>query len=519
MKRLVFIATSLVALASLAQEVPKPTDAAVPQTEAAVKTESPIKQDAETLIQDYEKRVEKKSLLKLDGGADIRMRYDIYDNLPNSGSSGKGGALSKAFVDYYRQRTRAWGSAYFGDYGVYLRLGNEFREYDNYAPSHNYNRFPDQLFVDNLYFDFKKLMYGRVDVRIGRQDMKYGAGRVIEDGTPSDGSRSAYFDAIKVTVRVSEKTSGDFFATYTKPVDNFLTIGDADGQNYNTTSYDGAVGDGKDDDLTEWGIGTYWTIKEITDCPLDLYAIYKDESDWHKKGVHTVSSTVPGRQYVTLGARLTPQFTDNFSGEFEAAYQFGKTDDNTWSTPDIKGQAINACMLYGGLTYKANDIYMKPYLTAGTLYLSGDDQSSAYNKADGANSITGWNPVYGRSTMIGELPVKMYGSSYRWSNLIYPHIEPGFSPFLGHKFKIQTGPMFADKQDYLADSNENLYRGWYTQAKYEAILLKEIVNKRGAVKAALQLEHMAYGNYYDSYHGDTNGDNGYFARIELSMAF
>jgi hypothetical protein len=507
MKTLVFVAISILALASMAQDEVKAKEAAAP------------KQDAETLIKDYEKRAEKESLLKLDGGADIRMRYDVYDNLPNAGKAKAGGAIDPSYVDYYRQRTRAWGSAYVGDYGVYLRLGNEFREYDNYAPKHNYKRFPDQLFVDNLYFDFKKMLYGRVDVRIGRQDIKYGAGRVVEDGTPSDGSRSAYFDAIKVTVRVSEKTSGDFFATYTKPVDNFLTIGNADGQAYNTTSYDGDVGPGKDDDMTEWGIGTYWTIKEITGVPLDLYAIYKDESDWNLKGSTAAKANIPGRQYATLGTRLTPQFTDNFSGELEAAYQFGQTDDNNGQKKPIKGQAINAYMLYGGLTYKANDIYMKPYLTAGALYLSGDDQSSAYNKADASSSITGWNPVYGRCTMIGELPVKMYGSSYRWSNLIYPHIEPGFSPFIGHKFKVQTGPMFADKQDYLADSNENLYRGWYTQAKYEAILLKDIVGKRGAVKAALQLEHMAYGNYYDSYHGESGGDNGYFARIELSMAF
>ncbi|MEI7947095.1 MAG: hypothetical protein WCJ02_10370, partial [bacterium] len=100
MKTLVFVATSIVALASMAQDEVKAKDAAAP------------KQDAETLIQDYEKRVGKESLLKLDGGADIRMRYDIYDNLPNAGSANKGGAIAPAYVDYYRQRTRAWGSAY-----------------------------------------------------------------------------------------------------------------------------------------------------------------------------------------------------------------------------------------------------------------------------------------------------------------------------------------------------------------------------------------------------------------------
>lgn len=474
MQRFVFIAASLVALASLAEDGLQPKD---------------------------------ESSFKLDGGFDLRARYDWVDNLPNSG-----GAVNPAYYDYYRLRTRVWGSAYYGNYGLYLRLGNEFRGYDHYAPSHNYNRFPDQLFVDNLYLDFNNMLYDHVDLRIGRQGLKYGAGRVIADGTPADGSRSEYFDAIKLTVRVTDKTSGDFFAMYTKPVDNFLTVGDGDGYNYNLTSYDGALGNGKDDDLTEWGVGTYWTIKEVKECPLDLYAIYKDESDWHKKG--NKADTIPGRQYATLGVRLTPQFTENFSGEFEGAYQFGRTSHN--DTKEISEQAINAYMLYGGLTYKAKDISMKPYLTAATLYLSGDDKKSAYNGTSSDQAVTGWNPVYGRNTFIGELPVKMYGSSYRWSNLIWPHLEPGFEPFKGHKFKLQTGPMFAEKNDNQADSGTHLYRGWYTQAKYQATLLKEIVNKRGSIKAALQLEHMAYGDYYAQ---ADQPSNGFFARVEVSMAF
>jgi len=494
MKTILLTALSMLTVTVMAEDAAKPSS-----TTPKKKTTLP----AETVAKE-------ESLFKLDGGFDMRARYDWYDNLPNSG-----GSVNPAYADYYRLRTRVWGSAYTGNYGLYLRLGNEFRGYDNYAPSHNYNRFPDQLFVDNLYLDFNNMLYDRVDLRIGRQNLKYGAGRVIADGTPADGSRSEYFDAIKLTMRVTEKTSGDFFATYTKPVDNFLTVGNGDGYNYNLTSYDGALGNGKDDNLTEWGVGTYWTIKEFKECPIELYALFKDESDWHKKGKQ--ADTIPGRQYATLGARLTPQFTDNISGELEGAYQFGQTEDN--DAKGISGQPINAYMLYGGLTYKTKETLLKPYVTLGTLYLSGDDKNSAYNNTSAGNAVTGWNPVYGRNTFIGELPVKMYGSSYRWSNLIYPHIEPGFEPFKGHKFKIQTGPMFADKNDNQADSSSNLYRGWYTQAKYEATLLKEIVNKRGAVKAALQLEHMAYGDYFQQTSVADNGNNGYFVRIEVSMAF
>ncbi|MEI7947713.1 MAG: alginate export family protein [bacterium] len=451
--------------------------------------------------------VKEEALFQLDGGFDSRSRYDWYDNPPNSD-----GAINKPFYSYYRLRSRAWGSATTGNYGLYIRLGNEFRVYDNYAPSHNYNRFPDQLFVDNLYVDFKNLLYDRVDIRSGRQDLKYGAGRIIYEGTPSDGSRSEYFDAIKMTVRVTEKTSGDFFTSYTKPVDNFLTVGNADGQNYNLTSYDGTVGPGKDDDLTEWGVGTYWTIKEFKECPLDLYAVYKDESAWHKKG--NSSDTLRGRQYATFGTRLVPRFTENFSGEFEGAYQFGRTGHN--DAMGIDGQPINAYMLYGGLTYKAQEFSMKPYLTIGTLYLSGDDKQSKYDSTSSDEAVTGWNPVFARATIIGELPVKMYGSSYRYSNLSWTYIEPGFEPFKDHKFKLQTGPLFAPVNDNQEDRNSNLYRGWHTLLKYECILLKEMVNTRGAIKTAVQLEHMAYGDYYEQANAP---ENAYFARIELSVSF
>ena len=460
---------------------------------------------------------EEASALSLDGGVDLRFRVDSYDNLPN-GNGSRNGQVSGAFADLTRTRTRLWGSAYYGDSGLYARIANEFRTYDNYAPSHNYNRFPDQLFVDSLYLDFNNL-FDLASIRIGRQDMKYGAGRVIADGTPADGSRSAYFDAVKLSLKVTDKTKADFFGIYTRPVD-FLTLGDADGSDYNITSYDGATG-GADriDDLTEWGIGTYWTVKEISALPMEYYLIYKQESRWHKGG--NSANTIPGRQYATLGLRLTPKFTDDFKGDFEAAYQFGRTDSD--SSRGIGSQSINAFMLYGGLTYTATSLSeTKPYATLALLYLSGDDKDSAYDRNGGpSTSVTGWNPVYGRYTCIGELPVKMYGSSYRWSNLIWPHTELGFQFKMfdrKNSVKLQTGPMFADKDDRTAApvNDDNLYRGWYTQASYECELLKEIVNKRGALKGRLLAEQMFYGDYY---YQNNRPDAGYYLRAELTMTF
>ncbi|MCL1920862.1 MAG: alginate export family protein [Kiritimatiellaeota bacterium] len=479
---------------------------------AAVCANAQGAKDAETVQ-------EEKSPLSLNGGLDVRLRYDWYDNLPN-GNGSRNGQVSHPYVDYMRLRTRLWGSAYYGDVGIYARLADEFREYRNYKPSHNYNTFPDQLFVDNLYLDVNNL-FDLVSIRIGRQDMKYGAGRVIADGTPADGSRSAYFDAVKMSFKVTDKTTGDLFASYTKDTDKFFTVGDADGSQYNITSYDGATG-GADriDDLEEWGLGTYWTMKEIDSVPMEFYLIYKGESRWYKGG-KDAGNKIPGRNYATAGIRVTPKFTGDLKGDFEAAYQFGRTDSD--SSRNIDAQDINAFMLYGGLTYTANSLdALKPYGTLAMLYLSGDDKHSAYDHTGGPKKgATGWNPVYGRYTYIGELPVKMYGSSYRWSNLLWPHAEAGFQFNVFDRknaIKIQTGPMFADKDDRSGApaDNDSLYRGWYTQASYECTFVKEIVNKRGSIKGRLLAEHMTYGDYY--YQSD-RPDNGYFLRAEIAMTF
>ena len=55
--------------------------------------------------------------------------------------------------------------------------------------------------------------HGR-DLRIGRQDLMYGSGRLIADGTPMDGSRSFFMDALKATVKFDEKEKTDLLGIY-----------------------------------------------------------------------------------------------------------------------------------------------------------------------------------------------------------------------------------------------------------------------------------------------------------------
>ncbi len=417
------------------------------------------------------------SPLKLDAGLDIRLRYDFTDHLP------KWPNFQSDRTDYMRLRTRIWGKAEYENIGLFARLADEFRYYRTPKddPAQDKQKFPDVLYIDNLYLDVKKIA-GALDLRIGRQDMKFGAGRVISDGTGGDGSRSAYFDALRATWRLTGKTTLDAFGIYMSQDDWLPTLGQSyDGKNakgdYDTTGFQN----------NEAGAGLYAQIRESKALGLDFYWVWKHE---------TASPKFAARDFHTVGTRLLPQLTETLSGELELAGQFGKTDDD---------RSIWAGMAFGGLTWQPKAAG-KPTLTAALLYLSGDNER--FDKTP-AGADTGWNPVFNRQTWLGEAVAPMY-EKYRYSNLIYPYLELGASPLAGHKTKIQLGPMFTAKTEQGVNDGEGYgsFRGFYVQTRYEFPILEKM-----ALKGAVMAEYMSKGDYFGA-----NADSAaYFLRFQLTF--
>jgi hypothetical protein len=76
---------------------------------------------------------------------------------------------------------------------------------------------PDEVIFDNFYVDLKKPGGAPVDFRIGRQDLigQYGEGFLISDGTPGDGSRTFYFNAVKAAWAVNGEITFDMIYTIT----------------------------------------------------------------------------------------------------------------------------------------------------------------------------------------------------------------------------------------------------------------------------------------------------------------
>lgn len=433
--------------------------------------------------------------LQLDAGMDIRARYEFVDNWVAAGTR----LVSSKNQDYLRFRTRVWGMVeYQKKYKLYLRMGNEFRDYSNSTKNRKKNQFPDEIYIDNFYLDLKDLGE-RVDLRIGRQDIILGAGRVVKDGTPGDGSRTIYFEAVRATFNILEQSELDLIGTYNHYRDD-LTIGNP----YNEYDLTRIRKGNPYSEMDEIGVIAYFSYNEIEDFPMEFYYIWKKESRYYLKDIR-----LPGRDLHTFGTRLIPQFTEKLSGEVELAVQGGEVE----SQKNIPSRDIFAWMGYGGVTYSENEMFARPNLTAACIYLSGDTKS--YDGTTDGSTDNNWNPLFNRSSWFSEIGAGM-DEKYRWSNLIYPHLKVQIEPFSKHKIKAHTGPMFVAEKNANADSS---YRGYFTQVKYEFPLLSQIYAERGSLKGAVVGEMLYYGGYYEHDNGVVDEDAAYWLRFEIKGKF
>jgi len=431
--------------------------------------------------------------LDLDAGADLRVRQEVLGNMPER---------NKTFMpdqNYIRYRPRVWGQVKNDDFKLYMRVTDEMRSYTE--PNVPNYRWPDEAFLDNLYLDLYNLFGGLVDIRAGRQDFygangpTYGAGRVLLDGTPNDGSRTVYMDAIKATVKFDEKNSLDLLAIYNSP-NNQLNLGHSYPYQDDERPLTGGINE------TEWGGGLYYRSKEIAEVPFELYYLYKRETKsktTRTSGGTSASYVADGRDTHTWGARVMPKISDTVSAEVEGAVQAGQKDS---------GAATSGYMGYAGLTYKPLvDFTAKPYLTGACYYLSGDKDQGA-----GSND-SAWDPLWARWPQFSELYVynTIYGIGY-WSNLIYPHVDAGVDLGPGHKVSSSLGPMYTAVEDGLGGGDGNL-RGWLGMIRYDFPLAKNIFGKRGELFGHVTAEVLDPGDYY------TSDQWAYFLRWEINARF
>jgi hypothetical protein len=397
-------------------------------------------------------------------GADVRFRFDDFVQVP-----GKWDKVSVKDQTYTRTRTRGWMEAAYGDCSLYFRAANEWRHYfvSDSTKDPNAYHWADEVYVDNLYLNLKglDLMGYDTQLRLGRQDLKFGSGRVFADATPGDGSRSIYADAIRATVKTSEKSTLDLFYAYMH-TESELTLGD------------------QDKILTQWGVeqavGAYYVNGENKQLPYEAYYV-------------GVFGETKMESLNTFGVRLLPPITDHVKGELEAAYQLGE-----WQT----GQDVSAYMVYGGVKGDlASKHPCKPYAGAAVYLLSGDD---------GKGDDSAWKPALARGdTQMSELIYK--SRTEQWSNMIFPHVELGIAMSKDHKARLLTGILYYAEKPGNAVSRE---QGYFTSLRYDFPLVKNMFGKRGDLKGSVLGEALIPGDLYTM-----NDKTAYCFRFELNAAY
>lgn len=360
-----------------------------------------------------------------------------------------------------------------------VKLTHEFRKYFTpaNAPFHW-----NEVFFDQLYISYASETYLSGKLSLGRQNIFLGEGFVIWDGHPVDGSRSAYFNALRYDLKLSPAHKLTAFVALQPDEDRFLP-----------------VLNGRDIDPVFQGEHSYQLIEQSEKAAVvyymgkakttawDLYVIWKTIAE-------DGAMIVPKSDIRTYGLRLQQQLGKPFVLRMEAAWQNGMRGAQTHSA-------------FGGYAFldyasglKAN--YAPQTFSTGLFMLSGDDLS--------ADSHTGWEPVFGRWPKWSESYIytslrENQGRIAYWSNMLAPSLQSEFRTGSTTSIKLAYYRLFAMQQSLQTDflSGSGMDRGHLLTAKLDFRISRQL-------SGHVLWEYFSPGDFYfqqaDPYH---------WARLEL----
>jgi hypothetical protein len=351
-----------------------------------------------------------------------------------------------------------------------------------------------EMIFDTMNIKWKNAFDLPMTLTVGRQDIILGTGWLVLDGTPGDGSRTIFFDAVRATIDLRDKTQLDLIGLYQKDDEKgWMTPINHRDYLHLTQKTD------------EKGFIAYLTDKSIENVQLEGYYIYKKEepSSWAK---HSDSwwTTSPGldAEIHTFGGRVAQKLDDNWSYSVEAAKQFGTRDDRS-----MKGLGTN-----NKLTYAFNDD-LKNEMRLMYEYLSGDDKS------------TGGSEKF--DTLWGDWPQSQRGGdlqSYIWTfegalgevaNLHRTGIGHTFKPNKEWTMSTDYNLLWADQNGatqsvapYVKVSDNSYFRGQMISGLATYSCCKDF-------KTHFMLDYFIPGSYYDQ----SNRDHAIFARVNVEWTF
>jgi hypothetical protein len=266
----------------------------------------------------------------------------------------------------------------------------------------------NEIFVDNLFMKWNS--GGRVPVTVtaGRQDISLGEGFVVADGTPGDGSRSYYFNALRLDAGLAEGHTLTAFGHVTEATDRYLPV---------INEAPRTLAEQPERALALYYAGTLGRTK------LDVYAI--------RKSTHANETwPVPARTD-TFGARAVGPLAKPLTLTAEASFQTGRLGD--------AGRSAYGAIAHFDLDLAGTLPGLKSFVLGGVL-LSGDDPGTARTE--------GWDPIFSRWPKWSEGYIYTFTresrSSY-WSNLSSLYAQLAFDLGAKSDGHVMVMPMGAPR--------------------------------------------------------------------------
>ena len=419
-------------------------------------------------------------------GAEVRSRYEGYTRgvvAPNAPKD------HNHTTEYLRTRTRVYGALDFGeDITINLSLANRFH-YVTTSPSKPNNNgkgtweFPDEVYIDAANIVFKNILDTGISITLGRQNVGFGNGLLVAEGTPFDQGRSVYFDGI--TVRFSsENFNSTFFTFYDRWKDGTVFINDR-----NRPLRSGNI----------FTTGLYNTYILNDYFKFDAYYMFNDLDDKHPNLAERAYRADSSLSLHTVGLRFFGAVPKIIDYSLEAAAQFGR---------DADGNHINANMTDARLNYHIyEDSDLKPALGLEFAHFSGDDNPSGTNRS--------WNPILCQCPLWGEelLPIMLNGM---WTNLNMICTTLSCKPTEKCKVSLYATDYYADEHDGTIGGTSNTGGGRHVGLLAGLFVSYDFLKDFHFLKnlaGQAYLSHFMPGDFY------SNGHDGNWFRLELTAKF
>jgi hypothetical protein len=421
---------------------------------------------------------------------DLRLRQVFIGNV------GLNDASPTADRNFQGLRARLWGGNAGEPVEVNARLMWEDRHYgqpdrENWPAPGFEAWYSGGLLFDNLSLTLKAIGGTPLALKLGRQDIILGNGWLVLDGTPLDGSRSLYFDAIRTTwTGLSADRSVELI---------YLD------QSADTARFPSPLNGSGEDQIEqgEWGAVLYARSRGLrADTDFDAFFMYKDNRENPtarnlriNNGAPFPSPSEDGEVY-TSGLRADTRLNPSWTTRAEGAYEWGRRNGR-----DLSAIGLNTRPTWRGGDSLENGLHLD------YEYLSGDDPDTRDDET--------FDPLWGRWPQWSELIIYQWPLDGRvgeatdlhrlnlgWGAKLHPNTE----------LKLDYQALWADQQAFhappqLANISRDgrfaghLFTGW-RQAK---------LNRQ--ISSRLVAEYLNPEDFY----ADDRQDDSYSIRAELSF--